>query len=68
MEDVGCCQNLEIKAVLLDDIIRTPNELDPELIQTFEVKSLRDTRQLLEKVGVSEATAFIEKNPHPRLW
>ena len=34
----------------------------------LEVKSLRDTRQLLEKVGINEASLFIEENPHPSLW
>jgi WD repeat-containing protein 35 len=34
----------------------------------LEVKSLRDTHDLLEKVGIAEATTFIEENPHPRLW
>lgn len=61
-------QNLEIKGVLLDEILSSSEKLNPELIINFEVKSLRDTRQLLQKVGVPEATAFIEKNSHPRLW
>lgn len=37
-------------------------------ILDLEVKSLRDTRELLDKVGINEATTFIEENPHPRLW
>ena len=32
------------------------------------MKSLRDTRDLLEKVGIKDAQTFIEDNPHPRLW
>ena len=31
-------------------------------------QSLRDTRDLLEKVGIADAQQFIEDNPHPRLW
>lgn len=34
----------------------------------MEVKSLRDTKQLLENVSIAEAKKFIEDNPHPRLW
>lgn len=68
VEHFNRCQNLEIRAVLLDDIVTAPDDHGPDKIVNFEVKSLRDTRQLLEKVGVPEATAFIEKNPHPRLW
>ncbi|CAB4060083.1 WDR35 [Lepeophtheirus salmonis] len=49
----------------LERILTTPN-LD--FILDLEVKSLRDTRDLLEKVGLKDALAFIEDNPHPRLW
>ena len=31
-------------------------------------QSLRDTRDLLDKVGIDDAMQFIEDNPHPRLW
>lgn len=34
----------------------------------MEVKSLRDTRELVSKVGIKEARQFIVDNPHPRLW
>lgn len=39
-----------------------------QLVLSVDVKSLRDTRQLLEKVGLKEAEDFIKDNPHPRLW
>ena len=39
-----------------------------KLLLELEVKSLRDTRDLLDKVGIKDAQAFIEENPHPRLW
>lgn len=31
-------------------------------------QSLRDTRDLLEKIGLQDAQQFVEDNPHPRLW
>lgn len=34
----------------------------------FCSQSLRDARDLLEKVGIPDAYQFIEDNPHPRLW
>nr|XP_015847158.1 WD repeat-containing protein 35 [Peromyscus maniculatus bairdii] len=34
----------------------------------FEIRSLRDSRALIEKVGIEDASQFIEDNPHPRLW
>ncbi|XP_014248010.1 WD repeat-containing protein 35 isoform X2 [Cimex lectularius] len=62
-------QDLVIRTILLDDIMAHQDALNPEEhIIDLEVKSLRDTRQLLEKVGIAEATSFIEENPHPRLW
>ncbi|KAK7794863.1 hypothetical protein R5R35_002889 [Gryllus longicercus] len=64
------CQfkDLEIRAVLLDDLVQNPDNPVNEYVLDLEVKSLRDTRNLLEKVGIVEATTFIEENPHPRLW
>lgn len=35
---------------------------------SFSSQSLRDARDLLEKVGIPDAYQFIEDNPHPRLW
>lgn len=57
-----------MQALLLDDIMETPEKPSKDRLIKLEVKSLRDTRQLLEKVGIKEAAQFIEDNPHPRLW
>ncbi|KAK3580220.1 hypothetical protein CHS0354_012747 [Potamilus streckersoni] len=64
------CQfnDLQIKSVLLDEIVRDPENPTKECIAEMEIKSLRDTRDLLEKVGIPDAQQFIEDNPHPRLW
>lgn len=62
-------QDLEIRTCILDEVMMTPESLNvDDHIVDLEVKSLRDTRQLLDKVGITEATTFIEENPHPRLW
>lgn len=61
-------KELEIQAVLLDDIMDSPDRPSKDHLLCLEVKSLRDTRQLLDKVGINEAALFIEDNPHPRLW
>ncbi|GJQ66077.1 hypothetical protein Trydic_g5763 [Trypoxylus dichotomus] len=61
-------QDLEVRALLLDEVMETPDKPGADKLMKLEVKSLRDTRQLLEKVGVKEAAQFIEDNPHPRLW
>ncbi len=62
--------DLEIKAVLMDDIMRMPDMIKKidEFVVTFETKSLRDAKQMLDQVSIKEATAYIEKNAHPRLW
>ncbi|XP_054288459.1 WD repeat-containing protein 35-like [Macrosteles quadrilineatus] len=62
-------QDLEIRAVLLDEVIQCKGQPTREQhLLDLEVKSLRDTRQLLDKVGIPETISFIEENPHPRLW
>ena len=43
----------------------SPTQTD---IMDYDTKSLKDTRLLLEKVELNEATQFIEQNPHLRLW
>ncbi|KAJ8923826.1 hypothetical protein NQ315_010408 [Exocentrus adspersus] len=60
--------DLEIQAVLLDEVMDNPEKPSSDHIIKLEVKSLRDTRQLLEKVGINEACQFVEDNRHPRLW
>ena len=60
--------NYLYRAVLLDEILRDPDAPSDEFVLDLEVKSLRDTRDLLEKVGLKDALSFIEENPHPRLW
>lgn len=60
--------DLEIEAVLLDEVMEQPEKPSKDHLLKLEVKSLRDTRMLLEKVGIAETAQFIEDNPHPRLW
>lgn len=63
-------EDLEITAVLLDDIVNglaAPSNTEQNLLH-LRVKSLRDTEDLLEHVGLTEAKQFIEDNSHPRLW
>ncbi|XP_028043319.1 WD repeat-containing protein 35 isoform X1 [Bombyx mandarina] len=58
-------KELEITTALLDNL---SDKCSPQHIVRVEVKSLRDTRQLIEKVGLKEAENFIKDNPHPQLW
>lgn len=62
--------DLEVKAVLLDDILKDPEEIKniQEMIVEYEAKSLRDTRDFLTTVSLKDAVEFVEQNPHKRLW
>ncbi|ERL94683.1 hypothetical protein D910_11958, partial [Dendroctonus ponderosae] len=59
---------LEVEAILLDEVIDNPEKPTKDYLIKLEIKSLRDTRQLIEKVGINEAAQFVEDNRHPRLW
>ncbi|XP_055481799.1 WD repeat-containing protein 35 isoform X5 [Psammomys obesus] len=48
--------------------IQNPEHPSKDYIMNFEIRSLRDSRALIEKVGIEDASQFIEDNPHPRLW
>ncbi|XP_002007154.3 WD repeat-containing protein 35 [Drosophila mojavensis] len=61
-------EDLEITSVLLDDIISCGELQNSSHLIQLRVKSLRDTDDLLEHVGLEDAKQFIEDNPHPRLW
>lgn len=60
--------NLQVRSILLDDIVKDAEHPTKECIRDIEIKALRDTRDLLNKVGIDDAAVFIEDNPHPRLW
>jgi WD repeat-containing protein 35 len=65
---ICCFRDLEIRCILLDELVRRPEKARSELLLDLEVKSLRDTRELLTRVGLHEAEEFVRDNPHSRLW
>jgi WD repeat-containing protein 35 len=62
--------DLEVKSVLLDDILKDPEEIKniDEMFVAYESKALRDAREMLTTVTLKETVDFCEKNPHRRLW
>ena len=62
--------DLEVKAVLLDEILKDPEEIKviSEMVVTYEARTLRDTKEFLTTVSLKDAMDFVEKNPHKRLW
>jgi len=62
--------DLQIRCVLLDEIMKSPDgvlQVGNFLID-YETKSLRDTRDILNKVNLKEAYNYIDQNPHLKLW
>ncbi|CAG9538621.1 unnamed protein product [Cercopithifilaria johnstoni] len=61
-------KNLIVRTVLLDELMKNPETPHKSFIIDVEIKLLRNVKSLLEKMKIQEATAFIEKNNHPKLW
>lgn len=64
--------DLEVKAILLDEILKDPESIKADvmasMIVKYECKSLRDTWEHLASISLKDAIAFVEQNPHPWLW
>jgi len=62
--------DLEVKAAMLDDILKSPEEIKniSDFIESYECRSLRDTRDHLTTISLKDAVDFVDENPHPRLW
>lgn len=62
--------DLEVRSVLLDDILKDPEEIKniKDMFVDYETKQLRDTRNLLTTVSLKDATDFVEQNHHKKLW
>ncbi|KAJ3259989.1 WD repeat-containing protein 35 [Boothiomyces macroporosus] len=66
--DICEFENLQIKTVLLDDVILDPESPQQTSIVNFEVKWLRDLRDIIKNTGLNEAIQFAEDRPHTKLW
>lgn len=57
--------DLEVKAVLLDDVLKDPEEIKniKDMFVEYEAKTLRETRELLTQASLKEAVEFVEKSP-----
>ena len=64
------CQfrDLEMKMVLLDEIMGAPQHPTKSLLLEHETHTLRDARDLLVRVGIEDAYEYIAAHPHVRLW
>jgi WD repeat-containing protein 35 len=60
--------DLELTCVLFDEVFRDPLNPESDSVLSVETRALRDTRRIIDSVGVRDAFSFVESNPHPRLW
>ncbi|KAJ3324647.1 WD repeat-containing protein 35 [Boothiomyces sp. JEL0866] len=60
--------NLQIKTVLLDDVMLDPESPQQTYMVNFEVKWLRDLRDIIKNTGLNEAIQYAEDRPHNKLW
>jgi WD repeat-containing protein 35 len=66
-------QNLEVRSVILDEILKQPIEQQPQppsrdLVVDFESKSLREVREKMTNEGLAAGYQAAERSPHPRLF
>ena len=61
--------DLSITSIMLDDVMVTPEAPNASAhVVRHEVRSLRDTRTLLDKNTLRDSISFVEEKKHPRLW
>lgn len=60
-------KDLTIRAVMLDEVMASPDKPEKDMMIDYETKTLRHVRDLLN-VGLDDALQEIEENGHPRLW
>ncbi|GMH42155.1 hypothetical protein BSKO_10074 [Bryopsis sp. KO-2023] len=61
-------QDLEVRSVHLDEVMVDRETPTLDKFVTFEARSLRDTRNLLQSTTLSDVYEFVDKNPHPKMW
>ena len=66
--DLCWFENLQVKSVKLDELMKNPDAPDFQLIVNHDTKALRDVQQILKSTSISDAYSFIKDNAHPILW
>lgn len=57
-------KDLEIKTLMLDEIMMIPESPERDYLIDFATRSLRDAQELM-RVGLSELAQFVDDNQHP---
>ena len=66
--DLCYFDNLEIKSVKIDELLKNPDTPHFDLIVDHHTKALRDVQEVLNRASITDAYSFITDNSHPRLW
>ena len=53
---------------MLGEVVKSGTRPQTDHLLQFETRSLRDTRQLLSTVSLTDTLQFVEQNPHPRYF
>jgi WD repeat-containing protein 35 len=61
-------RDLEVRAVLLDEIFAAPEKPERDCVVDFETKALHELRELILRSGLEFAYNYALKNPHSRLF
>lgn len=68
MGNLGEFSDLLLHIVRVENLIESPETPSKSLIEKIDTKSLRDTKKIVEQVGIADALQFVKDNPHPKLW
>ena len=60
--------DLQVRVAMLDEILRHPEEPNPEYVLNLEIKILRDARELLKNGNLNDVQTFVEEHSHTKLW
>uniref|UniRef100_A0A0K0FYV2 ANAPC4_WD40 domain-containing protein n=1 Tax=Strongyloides venezuelensis TaxID=75913 RepID=A0A0K0FYV2_STRVS len=61
-------QDLVVRTVMLDLLLKDPENPGNHFFNDIEIKSLRTVKKLLNMGKFSEATEYVDRNSHPKLW
>lgn len=61
-------KELQVRAVLLDEIMAKPLHTSKKQVLAVQTKRLREVAGLLQSGSLQDAYKFINNNPHKRLW
>jgi WD repeat-containing protein 35 len=59
---------LEIKSVVLENVVQSPDKVQKDSIVTNDTARLRVLKEKISQSGAGDAYGFVDADPHPTLW